>query len=106
MVNEEIPKKISDVEDSQGKKSSEDPNKLYVIIPDENRIYFNRKLEFGKAEREVDRVIKREGLVIIAFMIIYCIAVFMTFNVYSALLAVFGYPVYLVIRLVIWRTNL
>ena len=95
---EELEKSKEDKEESD-----KDSDMLIIFPPDEYKKYFRSKLEFGADKGEVRELIKRELWVLLIFLIVFTIMVFTTLNFHRAFLAVFGYPVYLIVRYGLWK---
>lgn len=103
MNKEEIRALIEKQKKEEELKSAKDSNKLTIFPPEEYKIYLNPKLELGKNEKKLQKLIKRELLVILIFILVFAMMVFTTFDVYRAYIAIFGYPLYLIIRYLTWR---
>lgn len=93
------------MEDIQKENSDKNKKEWFVIMPKEYR--FDSNIEQVRAEhnKKIEKIVERESLVIIVFIVIFTFALIITSNLYFSLLAICGYPLYLIIRFVVWRNK-
>ncbi|MFH1622356.1 MAG: hypothetical protein ABIA97_04465 [Candidatus Omnitrophota bacterium] len=91
------------MKDTHKDNSDKNNNEWFVIMPKEHRLDTNIEQEKAERSKKTEKIVERELSVIAIFIIIFTLALFMTFNVYFSILAICGYPLYLIVRFIVWK---